>query len=88
MDADAGRGYAVSESADNTRREGCWPAIIGALLTGLLLGGVNSLSNVLGSPYSPHALRPYPSDGVFALQLLAPVLGTAWAWALVAFSLG
>lgn len=65
-----------------------WPSILTAMAAGVLLGGVNSLSNVLGSPYSPHALRPDPDDGVFVLQVLAAVVGTAWAWALVAFALG
>lgn len=63
-----------------------WWALLGAAVTGALLGGANSLSNVLGSPYSPHSLRPY--EGVFTLEVLAAVLGMAWAWALVAFGLG
>jgi peptidoglycan/LPS O-acetylase OafA/YrhL len=63
-----------------------WTALLIALVTGVLLGGVNSLSNVLGSPYGPHALQPY--EGVFFLEVLAAVIGTAWAWALVAFGLG
>ncbi len=57
-----------------------------AIGAGALLGGINSLSNVFGSPYSPHALRPY--QGIFSLEVLAAVLGMAWAWALVAFGLG
>lgn len=69
--------------------DGSWRAsILTAMAVGVLLGAVNSLSNVLGSPFSPHALRPYPDEGVFFLQVLAAVVGTAWAWALVAFALG
>lgn len=75
----------TSEHACLARR---WPAVLTVAVTGLVLGGVNSLSNVLGSPYSPHALRPYPGEGVFSLQVVAAVVGTAWAWALVAFALG
>ena len=57
---------------------------VGAIssVAGGVLGGVNSLSNVLGSPYSPHSLS---SSGVFVLELLAALLGTTWAWALTAF---
>lgn len=73
----------------NRGAEAPWrPSILTAVAAGVLLGGVNSLSNVLGSPFSPHALRPYPDEGVFFLQVLAAVVGTAWAWALVAFALG
>ena len=61
-----------------------WLAVA-ALLTGVLLGLATSLSNVLGSPYSPASLSP---DGVFALEVLAAVLGTPWAWAVVAFVTG
>ncbi len=63
-----------------------WWALVGAAATGVLLGGPNSLCNVLGSPYSPRALRP--NEGVFTLEVLAAVLAMAWAWALVAFGLG
>lgn len=69
---------------DRTSR--LWTALLIALVTGVLLGGVNSLSNVLGSPYGPHALRPY--EGIFLLEVIAAVIGTAWTWALVAFGLG
>lgn len=76
--------------ARSTRgREIPWgPSILTAGAAGALMGGVNSLSNVFGSPYSSHALRPYPGEGVFFLQVVAAVVGTAWAWALVAFALG
>ena len=60
--------------------------ILGALAAGTLLGAVNSLSNVLGSPYSPHSLRPH--TGVFPLEVLAAVVGTVWAWCLAAFAVG
>ncbi|MCB0910932.1 MAG: hypothetical protein KDB60_04860 [Propionibacteriaceae bacterium] len=60
-------------------------AIIAAV-GGLLLGGLNSLSNVLGSPYSPQSLNP--GGGVFALEVLAAVLGTPGAWAITAFIAG
>lgn len=54
---------------------------------GTLLGATTSLSNAFGSPYnSPHSLRPL--EGVFFLEVLAAVVGTAWFWALVAFGLG
>lgn len=53
-----------------------------AVVCGVLLGGVNSLSNVLGSPYSRRSLS---QDGILALEVLAAVLGTTWAWALTAF---
>lgn len=68
------------------RSEKLWPAISGAMLAGLVLGGANSLSNVFGSPYSPHALRPY--EGVFPLEVLGAVLGYPWTWALLAFAVG
>lgn len=71
---------------ESTELSRLWLAILAAVIAGVLLGGTNSLSNVLGSPYSPHALRP--NEGVFVLELLGAVLGTAWAWALVAFGLG
>ena len=53
--------------------------ILAAVIVGVLLGGGNSLSNALGSPYSPNALRP--EEGIFSLevspQFLAPLgLGT------------
>jgi len=51
---------------------------------GLLLGALNSLANVFGSPYSPRSLRP--GRGIFALEVLAAVLGTPGAWALTAFA--
>jgi hypothetical protein len=56
-----------------------------AVVSGALLGGANSLSNVLGSPYSPRSLS---QNGIFVLEVLAAVLGTAWAWALTAFGAG
>ena len=56
-----------------------------AVVLSVLLGGSNSLSNVLGSPYSPHSLS---HDGVFALELLGAVLGTTCAWILTAFGAG
>lgn len=62
------------------------PVTLAVVMTGVMLGGVNSLSNVFGSPYSAYALRP--NDGIPSLQVLAAVIGTAWAWALVAFALG
>jgi uncharacterized protein DUF6518 len=71
---------------DPGRLRWVWTAILAAVLAGVLLGGGNSLSNVLGSAYSPHALRP--EEGIFSLEVLGAVLGTAWAWALVAFSIG
>jgi hypothetical protein len=56
-----------------------------AMVSGVLLGGLNSLSNVLGSPYSPHSLS---HDGVFVLEVLGAVLGTPWARILTAFGAG
>lgn len=73
-------------SSDGTHEARWRPAILTVVVTGMGLGGANSLSNVLGSPYSAYALRPY--EGVFSLQVLAAIIGTAWAWALVAFVLG
>lgn len=73
-------------SSDGTHEARWWPAILTVVVTGMGLGGANSLSNVFGSPYSAYALRPY--EGVFSLQVLAAIIGTAWAWALVAFVLG
>lgn len=72
--------------SSRTREDEWWEAPLAVVVTGLVLGGVNSLSNALGSPYSPYALRPY--EGVFTLEVLAAVIGTAWAWSLVAFALG
>lgn len=60
--------------------------ILTTVIAGVLLGETNSLSNGLGSPWSPHSLRP--GEGIFALELLAAIIGTAWAWALLAFILG
>lgn len=54
-------------------------------LLGIVLGMANSLSNALGSPYSPVGLSP---EGVLPLQILAAVLGTTWAWSIVAFVAG
>jgi hypothetical protein len=57
-----------------------------AVLAGAGLGALTSLSNVVGSAYSPHAWAP--GRGVPALELLAAVLGTVWAWALLPFVVG
>ena len=59
---------------------------LGSVIAGLALGGANSLSNVFGSRYGPHVLRP--GEGIWPLEVLAAVLGTAWAWSLVAFGVG
>lgn len=60
--------------------------LIVAVACGLTLGLLNSLSNVFGSPYSPVSLAP--GEGVFALEVLAAVLGTPAAWAITAFVAG
>ena len=57
-----------------------------AILAGLALGGANSLSSALGSPYHPLSLAP--QEGVPGLQYLAAWLGAGWAWALFAFAVG
>lgn len=62
------------------------PVVLAAMMVGVVLGVVNSLSNSVGSPYGSLALRPL--EGIFALEVLAAVIGTAWAWALVAFGVG
>lgn len=59
--------------------------LIAAALLGLSLGAANSLSNALGSPYSPVGLSP---EGILPLQVLAAVLGTTWAWSITAFLAG
>lgn len=60
--------------------------LVSALGCGVLLGLLNSLSNLFGSPYSPASLAP--GVGVFALEVLAAVLGTPGAWAATAFIAG
>ncbi|OYO20581.1 hypothetical protein BI335_03395 [Enemella evansiae] len=57
-----------------------WCAVIGCAL-----GALNSLVNVFGAQYGGHPLRP---GGVPALRLLGALLGTQWAWALLAFWIG
>ncbi|OYO05269.1 DUF6518 family protein [Enemella evansiae] len=52
---------------------------------GCALGALNSLVNVFGARYGGYPLRP---DGVPALQLVGALLGTQWAWALLAFWIG
>lgn len=60
-------------------------SLLAAVATGTALGLVNSLANVLGSPFSPHRVT---EDGVWVLQLIGAVLGTTWAWAVGAFCCG
>ncbi len=76
--------------AHGARGRGRRPSLPGtaavALVCGLVLGLLNSLSNVFGSPYSPGSLAP--GEGVFALEVLAAVLGTPGAWAVTAFLAG
>lgn len=74
------------DSRDLTEGVRPWRSVIAAVVAGVLLGGVNSGSNVLGSAYGTYSLRP--DEGVFFLNVLAGIIGTAWAWALVAFALG
>jgi len=56
------------------------------VITGVLLGAANSLSSGLGSPYGPVAVAPL--QGIRVLEFVAAWLGTAWAWALLAFAIG
>lgn len=49
-----------------------WVRSVGsAVLGGLVLGATNSLVNVVGGPYSSHAISP---DGVLPLQAAGAVL--------------
>jgi len=80
----------VTTAASQVSRAGFKPGSIRARfsaagLLGIALGAANSLSNSLGSAYSPVGLSP---DGILPLQILAAVLGTTWAWAVTAFVAG
>jgi hypothetical protein len=56
------------------------------LIAGAALGTFNSMSNVFGSAYGPFTTTP--GEGVLWLEYVSAWLGSAWAWAMFAFTVG
>lgn len=56
------------------------------VIAGAALGAFNSLSNVFGSAYGPFTTTP--EQGVLWLEYVSAWLGSAWAWAMFAFTVG
>jgi hypothetical protein len=56
------------------------------VIAGVALGAFNSMSNVFGSAYGPFTTTP--GQGVLWLEYVSAWLGSAWAWAMFAFTVG
>lgn len=56
------------------------------VIAGAALGTFNSMSNVFGSAYGPFTTTP--GQGVLWLEYVSAWLGSAWAWAMFAFTVG
>jgi drug/metabolite transporter (DMT)-like permease len=56
------------------------------VIAGAALGAFNSMSNVFGSAYGPFTTTP--EQGVLWLEYVSAWLGSAWAWAMFAFTVG
>jgi len=56
------------------------------VIAGAALGAFSSMSNVFGSAYGPFTKTP--GQGVLWLEYVSAWLGSAWAWALFAFTVG
>lgn len=67
---------------DRGHRRAWWVTVI----AGAALGAFNSLSNVFGSAYGPFTTTP--EQGVLWLEYVSAWLGSAWAWAMFAFTVG
>jgi hypothetical protein len=76
----------ATRATDHGRGRGHLRAWWVTVIAGVALGAFNSMSNVFGSAYGP--FTTIPGQGVLWLEYVSAWLGSAWAWAMFAFTVG